>query len=182
MKDMPILQTERLVLRPHGMADYSDFCALWADDTVTRHIGGKPSTAEASWIRLMNRPGMWHYMGFGFLAIEERATGRFVGEAGFHEVRREMTPSLVGTLEAGWVTLPEFHGRGYAFEAMSAMIAWADGVFAERVMTAIIAPKNNPSLKLAGRLGFAEFARADYHGEVVVLRRHAASEARSCPA
>ncbi len=38
-------------------------------------------------------------------------------------------------------------------------------------MTAIISPENATSLKLASKLGFAEFARTDYRGEVVVLRR-----------
>lgn len=176
MPDMPILETERLILRPHSLADYPDFTALWADETVVRHIGGKPSTAEASWIRLMNRAGMWHYMGFGFLAIEERQSGCFVGEAGFHEVRRDMTPSLVGTLETGWVLLPKFHGRGYALEAMTALIGWADERFAGRMLTAIITPENTPSRILASRLGFTEFARANYHGDVVVLRRPVTAE------
>ncbi|MBT9368377.1 GNAT family N-acetyltransferase [Rhizobium sp. CSW-27] len=175
MTSMPVLETQRLILRPHVTADYDDFHALWANEEVVRYIGGKPSTAEASWIRLLNRVGMWHHMGFGFLAIEERDSGRFVGEAGFHEVRREMTPSLIGTLETGWVLLPEFQGQGYAREAMTAMMAWADERFADRMMTALIAPENTPSLTLADRLGFREFARTDYHGAVVVLRREAAS-------
>ncbi|OQP88274.1 GNAT family N-acetyltransferase [Rhizobium rhizosphaerae] len=177
MHAMPEMTTDRLILRPHRGDDYQAFCDLWADPDVVRHISGKPFTAEECWIRLMNRPGMWHFMGFGFLAIEERVTGRFVGEAGFHEVRRDMTPSLIGTLETGWVLLPEFHGKGYAFEAMDAMIAWADVNFASRDMTAIISPGNEPSFKLAAKLGFSEFARADYHGEVAVLRRSAARKA-----
>ncbi len=171
MPDIPTIQTPRLNLRPHHLDDYDAFCTLWADPDVVRHIGGTPSSNEATWLRLMNRPGMWHYMGFGFLAIEERESGRFVGEAGFHEVRREMTPSLVGTLEAGWVLLPEFHGKGYALEAMTGMLEWAGIEHPDKAMTAIIAPENAPSLKLAARLGFLEIARADYKGEVVVLRR-----------
>ncbi|MCO5730698.1 GNAT family N-acetyltransferase [Rhizobium sp. SSA_523] len=171
MSFMPTITTERLILRPHALGDFEAFSALWADPQTVRFIGGVPSTPQASWMRLMNRPGMWHFMGFGFLAIEERASGRFVGEAGFHEVRRDMTPSLIGTLETGWVLLPEFHGLGYAFEAVSALIAWAEPRFAGLDMTAIIAPDNLSSLKLADRLGFKAFARAEHQGEVVVLRR-----------
>lgn len=171
MHSIPTITTARLVLRPHRVSDYEPFCVLWADADVVRYIGGTPSSAEATWQRLLNRAGMWHHMGFGFLAIEERETGRFVGEAGFHEVRRDMTPSLVGTMESGWVLLPEFHGKGYAHEAMAAMIDWADIHHPGPPMTAIIAPDNTPSLMLAHRLSFREFARTDYRGEVVVLRR-----------
>jgi RimJ/RimL family protein N-acetyltransferase len=171
MLDIPTLDTQRLILRPHKVKDYEAFSALWADPDVVRYIGGVPFTAEASWIRLMNRAGMWHYMGFGFLAIEERETGRFVGEAGFHEVRRDMTPSLIGTLETGWVLSPLFHGMGYGMEAMTGLIAWAETNRPEPEMTAIISPENVASLKLATKLGFSELARTDYHGEVVVLRR-----------
>jgi RimJ/RimL family protein N-acetyltransferase len=171
MPPIPTITTPRLVLRGHQVADYEAFCTLWADPDVIRYIGGTPSSAEATWQRLMHRAGMWHYMGFGFLAIEERESGRFIGEAGFHEVRRDMTPSLIGTLETGWVLLPEFHGKGYAREAVSAMLAWAQIHHPTLDMTAIISPENAASLKLAERLGFQEEARTDYHGEVVVLRR-----------
>lgn len=179
MTDIPVLETPRLILRPHALADYDDFHDLWADEEVVRYIGGKPSTAEASWIRLMNRAGMWHYMHFGFLIIEERESGRLIGEAGFHEVRRQMTPSLVGTLETGWLLRPDCQGKGYAFEAMTALIAWAEERFAERPMTAIIAPENVPSLALADRLGFREIARTDYYGPVIVLSRDVASDGRA---
>ncbi|MGE6739185.1 GNAT family N-acetyltransferase [Allorhizobium pseudoryzae] len=171
MRDIPTITTSRLVLRAHRVDDYDSFYTLWADPEVVRYIGGTPSTAEATWQRLMHRAGMWHHMGFGFLAIEERATGRFIGEAGFHEVRRDMTPSLIGTLETGWVLLPEFHGKGYAREAVTAMITWAETHHPDMEMTAIIAPENAASLTLAERLGFREETRTDYHGEVVVLRR-----------
>jgi RimJ/RimL family protein N-acetyltransferase len=41
-------------------------------------------------------------MGFGFFAIEEKETGHFVGEAGFHDLRRNIDAQPRGTLEAGW--------------------------------------------------------------------------------
>ncbi len=132
MPDMPQIVTERLLLRPHRL-EIMPISARFGQMRMWCAISAEtPSTAEASWLRLMNRPGMWHFMGFGFLVIEERQTGRFVGEAGFHEVRRDMKPSLVGTLETGWVLLPEFHGKGYALEAMQALLDWADSHFTGR--------------------------------------------------
>ena len=93
---------------------------------VTRFIGGKPRTREESWIRFLRHAGMWQHMGFGFWAIEEKATGRFIGEAGFHELRRDMEPSIEGTLEAGWGFVTDAHGKGYATEAVPPLLAWGE--------------------------------------------------------
>ncbi|MDM9629275.1 GNAT family N-acetyltransferase [Rhizobium sp. S152] len=171
MTFIPTIDTERLTLRAHHLDDFDDYAALWANEDVVRHISGVASTREQSWARLMRAAGMWHHMGFGFLAIEEKATGRLIGEAGFHEVRRDMTPSIEGTLEVGWLLSPEAQGRGYATEALGALIGWAGDNFPGKPMTCIISPENTASLRLAGKLGFAEFARTDYHGEVILLSR-----------
>jgi RimJ/RimL family protein N-acetyltransferase len=175
MTDIPTIHTERLVLRSHRLDDFKDFCALWADDDVIRHISGTPSTREQSWARMMRYAGLWHHLGFGFLAIEEKATGRFIGEAGFHEVLRDMSPSIEGTLETGWALMPSVHGRGYATEALRALLAWADHGFPDRRMTCIISPDNAPSLRLADRIGFREMTITTYLGKpAVILERRAA--------
>ena len=166
---IPIIETPRLVLRAHALADFDAYAAMWADPDVVRYITGTPFTREASWSRFLRHPGHWQHMGFGFLAIEERETGRFVGEAGFHDMRREMTPSIEGTLEAGWGLTPAVHGRGYGFEAMQALVGWADETFPGRRMTCIIDPANEPSRRVAAKLGFKEMAATSYHGSPVTL-------------
>jgi RimJ/RimL family protein N-acetyltransferase len=60
--------------------------AMWADPTVTRHIGEKPFGVEESWTRLLRYAGPWMLLGFGYWVIEEKATGRFAGEIGFSGV------------------------------------------------------------------------------------------------
>jgi len=171
----PVIETERLILRPHALADFDAYCALWSDPAVVRFIGAKPFTREASWSRFLRHTGLWHHLGFGFLAIEERGTGRFVGEAGFHDMRRDITPSLEGTLEAGWALMPSVQGRGYGSEAMEALVAWADETFPGRRMTCIIEPANVPSVRVAARLGFTRLADATYHGTPLTLYERKAS-------
>jgi RimJ/RimL family protein N-acetyltransferase len=134
-----------------------------------RFIRGTPFSREASWSRFLRHAGHWQHMGFGFLAIEERATGRFIGEGGFHDMRREITPSIEGMLEMGWVLMPAVHGRGYATEAMQALLGWADAAFAGRRMTCIIDPANLASQRVASRLGFSEASRTTYHGDATIL-------------
>lgn len=171
LQNIPTIETSRLLLRPHNLDDFAEYAALWANPDVVRYIGGTASTREQTWARLLRAAGHWHHLGFGFLAIEEKETGKLIGEAGFHEVRRNMTPSIEGTLETGWLLSPDSHGKGYALEALTALIEWAEINFPQMDMTAIINPDNGPSLKLAAKLGFVETARTDYNGEIVILSR-----------
>jgi len=171
MTIIPTLETERLILRPHRLEDFDDYAAIWADPDVVRFITGSPISRENSWSRMLRVAGLWHLMGFGFLAIEEKGTGRLLGEAGFQDMRREFQPSIEGTLETGWALVPSVHGRGYATEAVTAMISWGKAHFPDHRMTCIISPENAASLRVAAKLGFREFARADYHGPILVLAR-----------
>ena len=166
---IPTLETERLVLRPLRLSDFDAYVEMWSDPDVVRFIGGQPFAREDTWSRFLRMAGGWHHLGFGFFAIEEKATGLFVGEAGFHDLRRNIDPSIEGTLEAGWGLMPTGQGWGYATEAMSAAIAWAEGKFPDRRMTCIIDPDNLPSVRVANRLGFVELARTTYHDHPIVV-------------
>lgn len=167
--DFPTLETPRLRLRPHRVEEFELYAAMWEEPAVVRFIGGKPISREAAWSRFLRQIGLWRLFGFGFFALEDRATGAFVGEAGFHDLRRAMTPSIEGTLEAGWALATAWQGRGLAEEAMRAAIDWADRVHPGPRMTCIIQPDNAASLRVAAKLGFAPFARSTYAGAPVVV-------------
>ena len=85
---------------------------------MVRFIGGVPFTREQSWTRFLRNFGLWQVLGFGFFAIEHKATGALIGECGFHDLRRDIDPSLEGTMEAGWALSGAMHGQGIAVEAM----------------------------------------------------------------
>lgn len=172
MNEIPTIETERLILRPHALEDFEAYHALWSNDAVVRFISGVASTREQSWGRMLRVAGMWHHMGFGFLAIEEKESGKFVGEAGFLEMKRDMQPvSTEGTLETGWALMPEAQGKGYATEALLALIGWAEVHFPSRPISCIIDPDNAASLRLAEKLGFGDARRTNYNGEVILLSR-----------
>lgn len=166
---IPTIETKRLILRPHRIDDFEAYVEMWADPDVVRFIGGKPFDREASWGRFMRQAGIWQVLGFGFFAIEEKETGRFAGEAGFAEFRRNLEPSIEGTLEAGWALNPNVQGWGYATEAMTAAIGWADAAVPGRRMTCIIDPDNLPSIRVAQRLGFTEMARTRYNDAPITV-------------
>ena len=166
---IPILTTERLTLRGHCLADFPACAALWADPEVTRYIGGRPSTEEEVWARFLRYVGHWTLLGFGFWVVEEKSTGRLLGEVGFADFKRAITPSFGDAPEAGWVLAPGAHGKGFATEAIRAALAWATSHFGGGRSVCMIDPGNQVSLRVAAKCGFKEFARTLYKGDEVIL-------------
>ena len=121
--DIPILQTERLILRGHRREDFPDYVRMWSDPDVNRYITGHPQTQEDSWSRFMRVSGHWSLMGYGFWSVHERVGGARVGETGFLNMKREIVPSLVGLPEVGWSFDKPAQGKGYATEAVRAALA-----------------------------------------------------------
>jgi RimJ/RimL family protein N-acetyltransferase len=168
----PTIETGRLRMRSFRATDLDDYAAMWADPVVLQHIGIPPSPREQTWTRLLRAHGHWALMGFGFWAVEEIATGRFVGEVGLAEFMREMEPSLVGTPEIGWVLSQWSHGRGFATEAAQTAIAWWDENHGGSRTVCIIDPDNAASLRVADKCGYREFARTTYkESPILVLAR-----------
>jgi RimJ/RimL family protein N-acetyltransferase len=166
---VPAIDTARLTLRGHGLEDFEDSAAMWADAEVTRHIGGKPFTREESWTRLLRYAGHWGLLGYGYWVVRETASGRFVGEVGFADYRREIEPSLDGAPEAGWVLAPWAHGQGFAREAVEAALAWGATHLRSGRSVCIIAPDNLASIRLAERCGYRELRRTAYHKRPTIV-------------
>ena len=161
---VPVIHTEHLTLRGHRLEDYEDCCAMWGDPIVTRHIGGKPSTRQQTWSRILTYGGHWGMLGFGYWVIEETATGRFVGEVGFADFKRAIAPAMQGAPELGYALTPAFHGKGYATEAIQAAIAWADEHLGALRSVCLIDPENAASIRVAEKSGYSVFDRSTYNG------------------
>src|SRR5215207_5017571 len=177
MRVPPSLDTGRLTLRPHTLADFDDSAAMWGDSRVVQHILGKPLTAEEVWTRLLRYAGSWSVLGIGYWVVREKTTGLFVGEVGFSDLRRDITPPLGKLPEAGWVLSSAAHGRGFATEAVLATLNWADSqkddeYFGSGRTVCIISPTNTASLKVAEKCGYRETSRGTYREQdTVILER-----------
>jgi RimJ/RimL family protein N-acetyltransferase len=165
----PVIETERLILRAHRPEDFEACAAMWALPEVVRYIGGKPFSVEEVWSRVLRYAGHWQWMGFGFWALEEKSTGAFAGDLGFAEFKREIEPSIVGIPEVGWVLAPHAQGKGYATEALRAIVAWGDRHFNRARTVCLIHPENQPSLRVAEKCGYKEFHRTTYKGQPTIL-------------
>lgn len=169
---VPVIETPRLVLCGHRVTDLDDSFAMWSSPEVMR-INGRPLSREEVWARLLRYIGHWAVYDYGLWQIRERATDRFAGEVGIADFQRDLAISFDGAPEAAWVLAPWAHGRGYATEAMSAVLAWSTAAHPRTVC--IIAPDNAPSLRVAARLGYREIGRTDFKGgPILVFERLAA--------
>src|ERR1019366_5504821 len=146
---IPVIETERLILRGHRKEDFRDCAEMWA--------------------RLLRYVGHWEWMGYGFWAIEEKATGAFAGELGFAEVKREMEHPIQGVPEIGWVLAPRTHGQGYATEAVRAVVVWGDRHFDSARTVCLIHPDNLRSVHVAEKCGYKELERTTYKGQPALI-------------
>jgi len=166
--NIPILETPRLMLRAHSVDDFAACAEMWADENVTRHIGGQTFSAPEVWGKIMRYAGHWSLLGFGYWAVEEKDSGRFVGEVGFADFKREIEPSFNGAPEIGWALAPWAHGQGFATEAVQAALDWGDAHFTGRTVC-MIDPGNVASARVAEKCGYKPFARTTYKGSPTVL-------------
>jgi RimJ/RimL family protein N-acetyltransferase len=150
----PEILTARTRMRSHRPADFDAMVTMWSDDIVTRYILGRPSTASETWSRLLRYIGHWQALGFGYWAIEDRETGRFLGEVGFANYKRDIEPPLGDAPEAGWVLVPEVHGKGIATEVMTAALDWADRNICHTETVCIFDPEHQGSMRVATKLGY----------------------------
>lgn len=148
---------------------------MWADPLVTRFIGGTPSTPSAAWLRLLAYVGHWDLLGYGYFAVRERESGRFVGEAGLADFRRELDPPL-GLPEAGFALVPWAHGRGYATEALGCVLGWADRVLRVPRTACLVAPENAASQRVVAKCGYVRVRETLYKGAPTVVYERAAPE------
>ena len=170
----PVLETSRLRLRGFRVDDFDNWFAFSRLSAYYRYFGNEPMLAEEVWKLLLRSAGHWVIMGFGFWAVEEKASGRFVGAVGFLRLLRTLDPPLGDAPEIGWVMDPAVHGRGYASEAVAAALAWGESYFGPVRTVCIIHPENEASLRLAAKFGYREYARTTYHaGPIVLLERPA---------
>jgi len=172
MRAAPTLETARLTLRPFRESDLEPIAAAATDPETVRFVGGKPATREETWRKLATMPGMWALFGFGYWIVERKGDGIVIGQAGFADFKRDMTPSIEGLLEMGWSFARHAWGQGYASEAGAATLAWADRTLPGREIVAIIDADNGASIRVAEKLGFDRREAAVYRdAQIQIFRR-----------
>lgn len=162
---IPVIKTERLVLRAYEMADFEPLLRFHAS-AHAQYAGGLKSR-EQVWRDFATDTGQWHLLGFGPLSITLHETGECVGQVGLN------APPEYPERELGWVLWEGFEGKGYAFEAASALRDWALRTFQWDTLVSYIDPDNSPSIRLAERLGAVLDKNAPTpNGDACLVYRH----------
>lgn len=159
---VPRLFTDRLALREYRMADFDAFDAHLADAAamkMKRMLGHHDR--RTAWRIFASNVGGWMLHGVGWWAVELRESSTLVGNAG--AFYREGWPEL----EIGWNTFRPFRGRQIATEAAAAVLRYAFDTRGERRVITLIDAMNEPSRRVAARLGFVYEAEADFYGQPI---------------
>lgn len=142
---------------------------MWSDPKVTKFIRGFASTEQQTWARLLLYAGHWALMGFGYWVIEEKGSNDFVGEVGFADLKRDVAPSMKGKPELGFALASRFHGKGYATEAVRAVLAWGDAHLPSPSSVCMVNPQNLASLHVVRKCGYEVFDQGVYNEQPVLF-------------
>jgi RimJ/RimL family protein N-acetyltransferase len=151
LSECPTLETERLVLRPFRDDDLDDYLVMMTSEPARTWLFVPEEFGRFdAWLQMAGWLGQWELRGTGQWALEEKATGAFVGRAGTHRPERQDWP---GT-EVGWTLHPDHLGKGYATEAGARSVQYAFEVNGVDEVVSCILPDNDRSAAVARRLGF----------------------------
>lgn len=169
LTQIPVIETERLRLRAHRLDDLADCVAMWSDPKIVRYTIGQISNEQRTWMRILAYLGHWSMLGYGYWAVAEKSTDRYIGELGFADFKRDIQPSTQGSPELGWALASHAHGKGFATEALTAVLDWGDTNLNTDHTVCIINPLNAASLRVAEKLSYQETHRITKNGEAEIL-------------
>lgn len=144
---IPVLETERLLMREFRSSDLDEYAEMHGDRDVVKYLDGKTLNREDSWRHMAMVLGHWSLRGFGMWAVVERDSGELVGRVGC------WMPEGWPDLEVGWTLRRKFWGHGYATEAAFQATNYAFSVLKRERIISIIRPENTASAAVAHRLG-----------------------------
>lgn len=164
MIDIPHLQTDRLLMRGFSADDFEAYAEMMGDAEVSRHLmDGRPLTRAEAWRQMAMFTGHWELRGFGLWAVEERATGKFIGRIGC------LQPEGFPAFEIAYTLTRSAWGRGYAREGAAAALDYARIILKRTEIASIIRPANKASIRVAESLGAVAGETVEFFGAPSVL-------------
>ena len=157
--DPPQLLTERLDMRVPVAADVAAMAEIVAHAETGRYLGPGIGPAE-HFVRFSRNAGSWLLYGYGGFIVRPRGGDEVIGNCGVFHSWRGLGEDFDDAPEAGWILRHDQAGRGIGFESMTAALDWFDRAHGPRRVVCMIALGNEPSLRLAGKLGFVPMREA----------------------
>lgn len=143
-----ILETERLFLRETTVADVDTFLRIYADPEITRYTENLyPREQEIAYTQDYIH-NMYEFYGFGIWTVIEKTSGNIIGRAGLAMREGLEEPEL------GYVIGTIWQHKGYATEALQAILSYAKTEFGFDTIRALVETENKKSRLLLEKLGF----------------------------
>ncbi|WP_432041767.1 GNAT family N-acetyltransferase [Streptomyces cadmiisoli] len=155
---MTELRTDRLVLRRWRDSDLEPWAAMNADPAVREHLGA-PLTREQSDASVARFQAEFDRQGYGWWAVEVRATSEFIGFAGLDPVDDGMPFTGV---EIGWRLARSAWGQGYATEAALTVLAHGFDTLELPEILAVTTATNLRSQAVMRRIGMTRDPAEDF--------------------
>ena len=155
-----IAETERLVLRTIADSDAAEQYRLLNTPAVMERLGGPKELHEIE-AKHAKSMALHAREGFSFLMMIEKDTAEMVGHCGIKRVDNPLAKN-VGDHEIGWLVREDRWRRGYAEEAVRAVIDWAFGRVDAPHVVALTSEANVGSWKLMEKLGMTRRADLDF--------------------
>ncbi len=140
------IETERLLMRQWTQEDFEIYAAYYANEETARFVGGQMDRAKA-WRHMAAVAGHWLLRGYGFWAVDEKVSGKFIGCVGLWK------PEGWPELELGYWLTEEGQGKGYATEAAIKARDYAVEELKADTLVSYIDLANNASIKVVERMG-----------------------------
>ena len=155
-----VAETERLILRTIEEGDAAEQDRVLNTPAVMARLGGVKELHE---IEAKHAKSMQLYAqeGFSFLFMIEKSTGEMVGHCGIKRVDNPLAKNP-GEHEIGWLVREDRWRRGYAEEAVRAVIDWAFGRVGAPHVVALTSRVNTASWKLMEKLGMVRREDLDF--------------------
>jgi len=152
-----IAKTNRLTLRELQLADAAFALRLYNEPSFLQHIGDKGVRTLADAEKNLQQGAIASYAQHGYgMWLVENQQGQAIGLCGL--IKRDFLTET----DLGYAYLPQYFGVGYAYEAASAVLAYAAAHTELKTLVAIVSPANLASKALLQKLGFVQ------HGQVLV--------------
>lgn len=144
------LVTERLVLRRSRPEDAGTISSYRSDPEVQRFQGWDRTDPEGVREEIERMAGRAPGESGGWVqfTVEERATGRLVGDVGISPAEGEP-----GVIKVGYTMSPAYQRRGYATEAVAALVDYALETLHANVVRAYASSENLASIRVAEKVG-----------------------------
>lgn len=166
---IPTYESERLLLRAFTQEDFAPMATFFADP-VSAFYGG-PCNREEAWRKFAVYSGHWALRGYGPWALEEKATGQFVGLSGLWYPEGWIEPEIT------WALVPGQHGKGFATEAALRALKAGYEDFGWTTAVSVVAVSNTASQAVALRMGAFLEREVSYRHGAAYLYRHRAPNA-----